>query len=372
MTNDEIAGEINVQLDFIEFLTNKGLLKYLMDTTTSTRLSQGQYNNFLPIPIGEKNEMVLEFYSSAFGIFTEIRENPAMLNSLRENHSLKVGDLYQIKVHPGNGCSRAGVNNENKMIEAEIYTTPNIQGFETIAHEIGHLLTSRNSKHLQLLKAIDNATSEQEREFAQREFDGFCREKSSCDYDFIGEIDAMAIEKLFLWFLSKDSKCRSVLQQYDFDIDGYILEYEKEHENMMFDRLQSVVNVKNILDKYNITKHFDSVAGVDEFFKQLSDNAMLDEFKHDIECLVSNNPKFEFRYIAGEAVSKYWFDRFNSSDSESRRELLNKFVQFWHGTHVLDLDNATNMLCDGNSFEDVVMGYFDRSLISQQDLSNEI
>ena len=104
-------------------------------------------------------------------------------------------------MHPVPDETPSGTLPSTETIEGEIYTTPTIQGFETIAQEIGHLLTARNNKKIVLLNKIDNAKTQQQREFAEREYEGYCREKGMCKYDCIGEIETMSIEKLFLLFL---------------------------------------------------------------------------------------------------------------------------------------------------------------------------
>jgi len=356
MQNNELIGNINNQLNFIQFLTDKGLLDYLLTQSTTTRHLKGQYNNHLPIPIDEKKEMVSYFYGKAFGVLEGINVF-AMMHGLRKK--------YDVQIIAGNGNSGAGINRDKKVIDATIYTDPTIQGFETMAHEIGHVLTGRNNRHIVLLKKIQNAKTQQEKTFAEKEYNGYCREKGNCEYDAIGEIETMSIEKLFLLFLSEDEKCRKVLEQYVFNIDEYMQEYEKEHENMAYERTQTIVETKQILDKYNITKYFRDEKEFEEFLSQLPNDLAREEFKRDMEQMIKKDAKYSFRYIVGEALSKYWFDKFKVADKKGRKELRDNFTEFWHGTDRLDIEQATNLLCDGKTFEEIISAYFQQTQIHE-------
>jgi len=358
MTNNELIGNMNNQLNFIKFLTDNGLMDYFSTESTTTRHPKGQYNNHLPIPIDEKKEMVSYFYGKAFGVLEGINVF-AMMHGLRKK--------YDVQIVAGNGNSAAGINRDKTIIDAKIFTDPTIQGFETMAHEIGHVLTGRNNRHIVLLKKIDNAKTQQQREVAEREYEGYCREKGSCRCDAIGEIETMSIEKLFLMFLSEDEKCRKVLEQYGFNIDEYIKEYEKEHENMAYKRMQTLVETKQLLDKYNITDYFKNEKEFEEFLSQLPSDSAREEFKRDMEQISKNDAKYSFRYVAGEAVSKYWFDKFKVADKKERKELRDKFTEFWHGTDKLDIEQAAALLCDGKTLEEVMSTYFEQTQIHEND-----
>lgn len=361
MTNNELIDKLNTQLNFIKFLTDNGLMDYFSAKSTTTRNLEGHYNNHLPIPIHEKKEIVSSFYGKAFGVRKKVI---SIMQGLEKK--------YDVKLIAGNGKSGVGVNKNNKTIEGEIYTTPTIQGFETIAHEIGHLLTARNNKKIDLLKKIDNAKTQQQREFAEREYEGYCREKGSCRCDCIGEIETMAIEKLFLMFLSQDEKYRKVLERYRFNIDGYINEYEKEHENMAYDRMQKIVETKQLLDKYNITNYFKNEEKFEFFLSQIPNDLAREEFKRDMEIIAKKNAKYDFRYVAGEAISKYWFDKFKIADKKENKELRQKFADFWNGTDKLDIEQASSLLCEGKTFKEVVSTYFEQTQIYESDLCKEI
>ena len=358
MTNNELIANMNNQLNFIKFLTDNSLMDYFSRESTTTRHPKGQYNNHLPIPIEEKKEMVSYFYDKAFGVLEGINVF-AMMHGLRKK--------YDVQIVAGNGNSAAGINRDKTIIDAKIFTDPTIQGFETMAHEIGHVLTGRNNRHIVLLKKIDNAKTQLQREFAEREYEGYCREKSSCQCDAIGEIETMSIEKLFLMFLSEDEKCRKVLEQYGFNIDEYIKEYEKEHENMAYERMQTIVETKQLLDKYNITDYFKNEKEFEEFLSQLPSDSAREEFKRDIKQIARNDAKYSFRYVAGEAISKYWFDKFKVADKKERKELRDKFTEFWHGTDKLDVEQSSALLCDGKTLEEVMSAYFEQTQIHEND-----
>lgn len=363
MATNELIGKINDQLNFIKFLTDKGLLDYFLTESTTTRHSKGQYNNHLPIDIAVKKKIVACFYGQTFGVLKGINVFAIM-------HGLE--KQYSIQVIPGDGESGVSTDDNKKTIKGEIYTTPTIQGFETMAHEIGHALTGRNQKKILLLKKIDNAKTQQQREFAEREYEGYCREKGSCRCDSIGEIETMSIEKLFLMFLSEDEKCRNVLEQYGFNIDEYIKEYEKEHENMAYERMQTIVETKQLLDKYNITDYFKNEREFEEFLSKLPSDLAREEFKRDMEQISKNDAKYSFRYVAGEAVSKDWFDKFKVADKKERKELRDKFTEFWHGTDKLDIEQASALLCDGKTLEEVMSIYFEQTQIHEKDSSKII
>ncbi|MBO5954399.1 MAG: hypothetical protein J6Q13_00340 [Clostridia bacterium] len=354
MNYNELIGKTNDQLNFIKFLTDKGLIDYFLAESTTTRHPKGQYNNHLPIPIDEKKEMVSYFYGKAFGVLEGINVF-AMMHGLRKK--------YDVKVIARNGKSGVEVNEHNKTIQGKIHTTPTIQGFETIAHEIGHVLTGRNNKKIALLNKTANAKTQQECEFFEREYEGLCREKCNCKYDCIGEIETISIEKLFLMFLSEDEKCRKVLKSHDFNIDEYLTEYEKEHENNAYDNMQKIVETKQLLDKYNITDYFRNEKEFETFLSQLPSDSAREEFKRDMEQITKDNAKYYFRYVTGEAISKYWFDKFKVADKKERKELRDKFTEFWHGTDKLDIEQASALLCDGKTLEEVVSTYFEQTQI---------
>lgn len=352
MTNNELVGNINKQLNFIKFLNDKGLMDYLSANAVATRHDKGKYNNHLPIPIDEKKEIVSYFYGKAFGVLEGINVF-AMLHGLRKK--------YDVQIIAGNGNSFAGIDKDKKVIDAKIFTDPTIQGFETMAHEIGHVLTGRNNRHIELLKQVDNAKTQQQREYAEREYEGYCREKRSCRCDAIGEIETMSIEKMFLLFLSEDEKCRGVLEQYGFNIDQYIAEYAKEHENMAFDRVQAIVETKQLFKKYNLTDYFEDENEFESYLSQLPSDSAREEFLNSMQQISNNDAKYSFRYVAGEAISKYWFDRFKDADKKESRELRDKFIDFWRNTDKLDLDQASALLCDGKTIQEVMSAYFEQT-----------
>lgn len=359
MTDDELINKINNQLDFINFLTDNKLMDYFSAESTTEHLIV-DYNNHLPIPIDEKKDIVSLFYNKTFGSSagTEVL---AMMYGLNKK--------YDVQVMPGNGNSCAGVNKNKAIIEAKIFTDPTIQGFETMAHEIGHVLTGRNSRHIELLKRIDKAKTRKQRELAKREYEGYCCEKCSCRCDAVGEIETMSIEKLFLMFLSSDEACRTLLEHYGFNIDEYINIYEKEHENMAYERMQVIVNTKQLLNKYNITGFFQDKKEFEAFLSQMPNDSVREEFKHDMEQI---NAKYSFRYVAGEAISKYWFDKYKVADEKEREELKNKFTEFWQNTDKLDIEQASALLCDDKMLNDVVSAYFEHSHIHEKVLCNNI
>lgn len=360
MTDDELINKINDQLDFIKFLTENKLMDYFSAESTATKHPKVDYNNYLPIPIDEKKDIVSLFYNKTFGALAGA-EALAMMYGLNKK--------YDVQVIPGNGNSCAGVDKDKAIIQAKIFTEPTIQGFETMAHEIGHVLTGRNNRHVKLLKEIDKAKTRKQREFAKREYDCYCREKCSCRCDSIGEIETMSIEKLFLMFLSEDEACRTLLEHYGFNIDEYINIYEKEHENMACERMQKIIETKKILDKYNITDFFKDKKEFKTFLSQMPDDSVREEFKHDMEQL---NAKYSFRYVAGEAISKYWFDKYKGADEKERKELKNKFTEFWQNTDKLDIEQSSALLCDDKMLNDVVSAYFDRTSLHKKDVSCEI
>lgn len=360
MTDDELINRINDQLDFIKFLTDNKLMDYFSAESTTTKHPQVGYSNHLPIPIDEKKDIVSLFYNKTFGASAGT-ETLAMMYGLSKK--------YDVQVIPGNGNSFAGVNKDKTIIQAKIFTEPTIQGFETMAHEIGHVLTGRNNRHIELLKEIDKAKTRKQREFAKREYDGYCREKCSCRCDAIGEIETMSIEKLFLMFLSEDEACRTLLEHYGFNIDEYINIYEKEHENMAYERMQNIIETKQLLEKYNITDFFEDKKAFKTFLAQMPSDSVRDEFKHDIEQL---NAKYSFRYVAGEALSKYWFDKFKDADEKEREELKNKFTEFWQNTDKLDIEQTCVLLCDDKNLNDVVSTYFGYTSLHKKTLCNSI
>ena len=356
MTNNEMLGKINEQLNFIKFLTDKGLINFFSKETTSTRHTKGHYNNHLPIPIEEKKEIVSYFYGKTFGVLEGINVF-AILHGLRKK--------YDIQIIPGNGNSGVGINREKTIIDGEIHTDPSIQGFETMAHEIGHALTGRNNTHIELLKKIANAKNQQERESAEKECDDYCREKGSCKCDCVGEIETVSIEKLFLLFLSKDEKCLKVLEQYGFNINEYFKEYENEHENMAYERMQTIVETKQLLDKYKITNYFNNEEEFETYLSQFTSDQEREKFKNDMEQIFAKDAKFSFRYVVGEAVSKYWFDKFKTANKKDRRELRDKLTEFWHKTDELDVEQASALLCDDKTISDVLITYFEQTQIHE-------
>lgn len=358
MTTNNNLDKLNDQLNFMKFLKDKGLIDDFSTRFSTTRNSKGQYNNYLPINIDTKKKIVAYFYGKTFGVMEGI-------NTFAVMHGLE--KKFDVLVIPGNGNSYAGVNAVKKIIEGRIYTTPTIQGFEIMAHEMGHVFTGRNNKKITLLKKVWEAKGEQQHEFAVRELDGFCREKCACEYDSIGEIETMIIEKLFLLFLSEDEKCRKLLGQYGFNIDEYINEYEREHENMAYERVRNIVETKKILNKYNLTNSLRDEKEFDAFLSKLPDDSTREQFKCDMEQLSSNDAKYSFRYVVGEAISKYWFDRFKTADKEVRKELKNQFVEFWRKTDKFDIEQASALLCDGKTTKEVVSTYLEQTQIHKCD-----
>lgn len=73
------------------------------------------------------------------------------------------------------------------------------------------------------------------------------------------------------------------------------------------------------------------------------------------------------RYVSGEIVSKYWFDKFKASKGKETEELKDKFVEFWHRTDELNIDQAVALLCDGKMLEEVVSIYLERSQSNKMD-----
>lgn len=359
MTQNELIGKINEQLDFINFLTEKGLTDCFSTQTSTTRHEKGQYNNYLPIPIDDKKQMVSYFYAKTFGA----KEG---LNVFSILYGLK--KKYDVQLIAGGGNSFAGVNSDKIKIEAKIFTEPTIQGFETIAHELAHALTARNNKQILLLKQIEKAKNPQQRDFAQREYEGFRREKGSCGYDAIGEIETMTIEKLFVRFLTEEKQYKKLFEQYSFDINQYQQEYEKEHENMAYQRIQTIVETQQTFKKYKIIDYFKDEKEFEMFLSQFPNDQEKERFISDMEHTLAGNAKYSFRYVAGEAISKHWFDKYQQADKSQRKALKKKFTQFWSETDRLDIEQTSSLLCDGKSLTDVITQYFTQSKIHESDL----
>lgn len=355
MENCELIGDINKQLGFIKFLTDKNLMDFFSTEYTTIRHPKGSYSNDLPIDIDDKKKLVTCFYGKTFGLVKRFG-----VFSIMHRFNKK----FDVKIIAGRGKSYVKVNEDKKVIKGEVYTTPTIQGFETIAHEIAHSLTGRNNKEITLLNKVDNAKTQHQRELAECELECFRKEKYDSSYDAIGEIETMSIEKLFLKFLSEDKKSSRVLELYNgFNIDEYIKEYEKEHENVAYERMQTIIETKKMLDKYNISEYFKNGKEFEIFLSQLNSDSAREEFKQDMEQIAETKAEYNFRYIAGEAISKYWFDKFQVAEKKERKELKDKFTQFWHGTDKLDIEQASALLCDGKTFNEVISIYFEKTQI---------
>jgi hypothetical protein len=147
-----------------------------------------------------------------------------------------------------------------------------------------------------------------------------------------------------------------------------LFEYEKEHENMVFDRIEKILETKQLLDKYGIKDYFENDKNFEDFLSKFQNDAEKQEFISAVEKISILNAKMEFRYVAGEALSKYWFDKFKTSNnSQISRELIDCFVNFWQGTDRFGIDDASALLCDGNSLNNVINVYLNQSLIQNQD-----
>ena len=366
MQSQEMMYEINKQLNFISFLTSLDLLDCLIGenmNASNFRHSPAQYNNDLDIKLSTKKILNTQFYKKMFGISEGVNVAKIML---------EIHKQYNIPVYTENGNSGVGVNPTKRIIEGEIHSTPTIQGFEIMAHETGHARSGKNLKHISLLNKISTASTAQEKEHAQRELDGFLREKSQCEYDCIGEIDTITIEKLFLWFLENNAICKNILNNCKFDMNLYKQEYEREHENIIYNHIDHIVKTKNLFDKYGITQSFKSETEFQTFLSNLPNQTIRNEFIADMEKILEKpnaaeagkGAKYRFRYIIGEAVSKYWFDKFtNCTSKEERKEMLNEFTKFWKGSDILNAHQACIMLCDGKSIKDIVVSYLEQSQI---------
>lgn len=53
---------------------------------------------------------------------------------------------------------------------------------------------------------------------------------------------------MLIHFSTTDEKFRKVIEQYDFDLDNCVKEFDKEYENMMFDRMRKIISAKQLLD----------------------------------------------------------------------------------------------------------------------------
>lgn len=361
MANNELSGKINEQQEFIKFLTDKGMMDCFKEEITTT-WQKTKYNDYhLPIPIDKKKKMVSYFYGETSGT-SEGEKVDAILNGLEKNK-------YDIQVIPCDGYEKTfvGIDKDKAVINGKIFTSPTIYGLEDMVHEIGHALTGRNNRHIFLFERVKKARTPEECEFAEREYEGCCCEKGRPEYDSVGKIDTIALERMLIHFSTTDEKFRKVIEQYDFDLDNCVKEFDKEYKNMMFDRIRKIISAKQLLDKYNIKDAFKSEEEFKEFLSQLPSDLARENFMRDMEQLSENNAKYNFRYVSGEIVSKYWFDKFKASKGKETEELKDKFVEFWHRTDELNIDQAVALLCDGKMLEEVVSIYLERSQSNKMD-----
>ncbi len=229
--------------------------------------------------------------------------------------------------------SNVGHSGRRSFLEFNVYIHNSLDDLRTTAHELSHALSSHHQHLIVMLRS--NAPREEIDKFTHKSFERDC----------VGEIESHITERLFNQFLVESGLyTKKDLQN-----------YENQQQASLLSEINLIREERDIIKKLSCPVSYESLDKLVKNLQQNHNNRLLErvEKMHDDKRKFSS---YMFRYVVGRIVADQWMKRFDNSDQQSQKNMLDNFQQFLDKTHEFDLDSACKNLLNQN-FACVVEDY---------------
>ena len=232
--------------------------------------------------------------------------------------------------HSGN----VGHSDRRTYLEFNVYIHNSLDDLRTIAHELGHAISSHHKHLIELIRK--DAPSKEIDKYSQKSFERDC----------IGEIESHITERLFNRFLlEKDICSKEDLKNYEFG-----------QQASLISEINLIREEKDIISELSCPVSYESLNRLVKNLEKRHQDRLLER----VEKMHDGNNRYSaymFRYIVGRVVSEQWMKKFERlKDEKAKEQMLNNFQNYLDKTYKLDLNSACEELLNEN-FACVVEDY---------------
>lgn len=292
------------------------------------------------------NEMISKVITEFYSEFLPKKSSEAE-QILNQNHPLFIDNegkshinfIKNDKLHK-NSVGHFGFKN---YLDFSVCYNNSINDLRVTAHEISHAVSSRHQHLVNLIRNFEPI--EKIDTYTKQDFNRDC----------IGEIESLIVEKLFNKYLLK----KGIYTEKD------IQNYKNQEQNSLLNEINLIREENDIISQLPCPVTFDSIKALS---KRLQDEK---KFKH-IERIekMHNEDKhssYMFRYVVGRVVSDQWIKKFEQSEENQQKEMLENFQNYLDKTHKLTLNDACEEILNAN-FNTIVENYVADKKIENNDI----
>lgn len=351
---DSKCARVNAH-GFLRFLTepdinNISLLDLMNQVGNVISYKPVKHDRYIDLNEQNISKCMIEFFSMYMP--QKLEQVRQMLNKTHPYFidSNGVSHVNFIPVNPGDShASSVGHSGRHSFLEFNVYIHNSLDDLRTVAHELGHALSSHHQHKIELIRS--NASQQEIDKFTQMNFAKDC----------VGEIESHIIENLFNRFLVK----KGMYTEADLE------NYERSQQASLLNEINLICEERDIIKNLPCPISYESLENLLNYLQANNQNVLIERVKkmHDD----NKHSSHMLRYFVGRIVAEQWIKKFDNAPSpQAQLEMLNNFQSYLSRTHELDLDSACEDLL-GQNFncivEDYVIGKLNESK-RQQTINN--
>lgn len=310
------------------------------------------------LPLDEQCKLVEEFFSY-FGLGEKVKR---ILEQKDPN--------YKVKISSDAPECRVGHHGHETTLEFDVSSKPTIKSSSTIAHELGHALSSHHTETIKLTQKLEKTKilygANSPQFLHQRSiYREFINHKNNFSSDAIAEIESHILEKLYIYdLLSKGIITKK-------DLEGYLIFNTNSlksnlevmlQENDILHQFDNPVTIEDIRTLYLKSEKSGKTDILAKRLFVMQERAFDSKYKN-------KHSEHMLRYVIGELVSVVWIDKYFKSSRIEQKEMLKIFKSYLTKTHQLGLEECIQYLLGKEIDLQTLVSDYINLTISKQNLA---